>query len=108
MLTLTALFRPPSKRATALPDNELKQIAERLDALLRLVEQAGPQAPAVPDFQAADAFVWHPAGKRLQPVAKVNRVEIGLLRGVDRLRDILVENTERFAGGLPANNVLLW
>ena len=39
---------------------------------------------------------------------RVNRVAIGLLRGVDRVRDILVENTERFARGLPANNVLLW
>ena len=32
----------------------------------------------------------------------------GLIRGVDRVRDILVDNTERFAAGLPANNVLLW
>ena len=33
---------------------------------------------------------------------------LGLLRGIDRVRDILMENTERFAAGLPANNVLLW
>ena len=39
---------------------------------------------------------------------RVNRVDIGLIRGVDRVRDILVDNTERFAAGLPANNVLLW
>ena len=39
---------------------------------------------------------------------KVNRVEIALLRGVDRVRDTLAENTERFAQGLPANNALLW
>ena len=39
---------------------------------------------------------------------RVNRVEIGLLRGIDRVRDILVDNTERFATGLPANNALLW
>jgi uncharacterized protein len=31
-----------------------------------------------------------------------------LLRGIDRVRDILLENTQRFAAGLPANNVLLW
>ena len=38
----------------------------------------------------------------------MNRVDIGLLRGVDHVRDILLDNTERFAAGLPANNVLLW
>jgi predicted AAA+ superfamily ATPase len=33
---------------------------------------------------------------------------MGLLRGIDRLRDTLADNTERFARGLPANNALLW
>ena len=57
---------------------------------------------------AADAFVWHAARRRLTPVPQVNRVEMTLLRGIDRVRDTLVENTERFARGLPANNALLW
>ena len=39
---------------------------------------------------------------------RVNRVEMSLLKGIDRVRDVLVENTERFAKGLPANNALLW
>ena len=55
----------------------------------------------------ADAFVWNPAG-RATAVPRVSRVEIGLLKGIDRMRDILIENTERFATGLPANNALLW
>ncbi|GEC15232.1 putative AAA+ superfamily ATPase [Nitrobacter winogradskyi] len=55
----------------------------------------------------ADAFVWHPDG-RLTPVPQVSRVDLGLLRGIDRMRDILMENTLRFARGLPANNALLW
>ena len=58
-------------------------------------------------FDSADAFVWHPNG-RLAPVPRVSRVELGLLKGIDRMRDILIENTERFAEGLPANNALLW
>ena len=89
-------------------DKDLKAIADRLDRLLGLIERAVPAAAATPDFAAADAFVWHPAGRALLPVEKVNRVEIGLLKGIDRLRDILVENTERFQRGLPANNALLW
>ncbi|MCB1495341.1 MAG: ATP-binding protein [Bauldia sp.] len=87
---------------------DLRSIAERLDHLVRLIERAVPPAPVTPDFAAADAFVWQPDEKRLQPVPRVNRVDLNLLKGIDRLRDILVENTERFATGLPANNVLLW
>ena len=79
----------------------LKRIADALD---RLAPAAAPQA----DFAAADAFVWHAAGRRLSPVPKVNRVEMNLLRGIDRVRDQLAENTARFAKGLPANNALLW
>ncbi len=51
--------------------------------------------------------MWHPNG-RLAPVPRVSRVALGLLKGIDRMRDILIENTERFANGLPANNALLW
>jgi predicted AAA+ superfamily ATPase len=60
------------------------------------------------DLSAADCFVWEADPGYLDPVAKVNRVEIGLIRGVDRVRDILLDNTERFTAGLPANNALLW
>jgi predicted AAA+ superfamily ATPase len=67
-----------------------------------------PPAPAAPDFTAAEAFAWHPDGRRLVPVKRVNRVEMSLLKGIDRVRDMLLENTERFAAGLPANNALLW
>ena len=74
------------------------------DALERLAPSSVPQA----DFAAADAFVWQAAGRRLSPVPKVNRVEMSLLRGIDRVRDLLAENTQRFAKGLPANNALLW
>jgi uncharacterized protein len=93
--------RPSTTADGALPAALLERIA---DALERLV----PPAPNSPDLSVADAFIWHPAGRRLTPVARVNRVEMALLKGIDRMRDILVENTERFARGLPANNALLW
>jgi len=74
------------------------------DALERLAPPPRPQN----DFSAADAFVWHAAEEWLEPVAQVNRVDLDLLRGIERVRDILLENTQRFANGFPANNVLLW
>jgi predicted AAA+ superfamily ATPase len=81
------------------------------DAVARIaaaLERLAPPSLVAPDFDAADAFVWHPSSLRLAPVARVNRVEMSLLKGIDRVRDLLLENTERFARGLPANNALLW
>lgn len=81
------------------------------DALIRIAEALERLAPApmpAPDFLGADAFAWHTAPDRLEPVAKVSRVDIGLLVGVNRSRDTLLENTRHFAKGLPANNALLW
>jgi predicted AAA+ superfamily ATPase len=60
-----------------------------------------------PDF-TAEAFVWHTAPDRLDPVTRVARVDLSLLVGVNRSRDTLLENTRHFAAGLPANNALLW
>lgn len=79
----------------------LTRIANALERL------APPPAPAV-DLTQADAFVWHASPAHLSPVPKVSRVNIGLLKGVERQKAILVENTLRFARGLPANNVMLW
>jgi predicted AAA+ superfamily ATPase len=90
-----------TKIDTSPDDTVLARIAEALERL-------APTTPAVPDFGGADAFVWHPTGRRLTSVKRVNRVDMALLKGIDRMRDILVENTDRFARGLPANNALLW
>src|SRR5215216_6880081 len=88
-----------------MPERDLVPLLHRIaDALERLA----PTGSAANDFAVADAFVWHADREWLEPVPTVNRVPIGLLRGIDRVRDILLENTERFAAGLPANNVLLW
>src|SRR5262252_9019684 len=95
---------PPSKGKSPQEPPDPAALARIADALERLA----PGIPTAADFGAADAFAWHPAGRRLAPVARVNRVEMSLLKGIDRVRDLLVENTERFARGLPANNALLW
>ncbi|MEM7745177.1 MAG: ATP-binding protein [Pseudomonadota bacterium] len=67
-----------------------------------------PAPSAAPDWSIANAWMWATEPDRLQPVAKVNRVEMDLLVGIDRARDTLMDNTVRFARGLPANNALLW
>src|SRR5690349_23178982 len=89
----------------ALAGEGAPEVLERIAAAL---ERLAPPPPPKPDFAGAEAFVWHPEGRRLAPVRRINRVDLSLLRGIDRVRDLLVENTERFARGLPANNALLW
>ena len=81
--------------------------ADLLRRIAAALERLAPPAPPRPDFDAADAFVWSASG-RLTPVFAVNRVDVALLRGIDRVRDQLLDNTRRFARGLPANNALLW
>jgi uncharacterized protein len=76
--------------------------------LAEALERLAPRPASAPDFTTADAFVWQAKGGALHPVVKVNRVDMSLLRGIDQVRDILVENTERFAKGFAANNALLW
>ena len=89
-------------------DTILGMLADALSRVAAAVDRWAPPAVEAPDFAKAEAFIWNAAQKRLDPVAKVNRVEMMLLKGIDRMRDTLVENTERFAKGLPANNALLW
>lgn len=79
----------------------LERIADALDRL------TPPPAPA-PSFTEAEAYVWHTAPDRLDPVRRVNRVPLDQLVGIDRSRDTLLANTLQFARGHAANNALLW
>ena len=79
-----------------------------LDRIAAALERLAPAPLAVPDFDAAAAFVWHTEPDRLEPVPQVARVALELLVGVDRSRETLLANTRQFAAGLPANNALLW
>ncbi len=79
----------------------LRRIADALERVLP------PQADQL-KFDRVDAFVWHGSPEQFEPVPCVNRVPLGLLKGISRQRDLLTENTRRFTKGLPANNALLW
>jgi predicted AAA+ superfamily ATPase len=96
-----AAAKPKALPPTDANSEILRRIADALERL-------APPAPPALDFGSADAFVWYAEDHRLAAVRRVNRVEMSLLKGIDRVRDLLIENTERFARGLPANNALLW
>jgi predicted AAA+ superfamily ATPase len=78
----------------------LRRIAEALERL-------SPAAPPAPSLAGADAFVWHPPAG-LAAVPNVARVPLALLQGIEPQKALLLENTQRFARGLPANNAMLW
>ncbi len=88
--------------------SKLDLILEQLARLAYATERLAGPAPAKIDLACAECFVWVPVRRYLQPVARPNRIALKLIRGVDHVRDILHENTIRFAEGFPANNVLLW
>ena len=97
-----------ANRSTSLvADHTPVRIALALEAIAAQLSANAPAPANPPSFGNADAFVWHPNG-RLTEVTRVSRVEMTLLKGIERMRDILLENTERFANALPANNALLW
>ncbi|MGO9684272.1 MAG: hypothetical protein ACLPTZ_17130, partial [Beijerinckiaceae bacterium] len=76
----------PDKLAAALAAPDAARALERIAGAL---ERLAPAEAATADFAAADAFVWQPQSHSLYPVPKVNRVAMELLRGIDRVRDIL-------------------
>ncbi len=79
-----------------------------LQRIAAALERMSPPPVALPALDAATAYVWHPHGGGLTPVAQVSQVSLKLLQGIERQRGLVLENTERFARGLSANNVMLW
>jgi len=97
-----------------MPDQETLAL---LRSIASSLERLAPAAAKTNDLTAADAFVWQVgsgtglAGESqgwLEPVPSVSRVHINLLQGIDASKEMLLDNTRRFAKGLPANNALLW
>jgi predicted AAA+ superfamily ATPase len=83
------------------PDEPMTRIAAAL-------ERPAPAGLSSPVPEGGHAFVWEPLHAGLLSVAAVASLPLGLLKGIDHARDTLLENTQRFAKGLPANNALLW
>ena len=81
---------------------------EYLNRIAQALERVSPRPITGPDFNQVDAFLWHTNPEQLEPIEIVSRIDLNLLVGIDRSRDTLLDNTIRFANGLPANNALLW
>ena len=88
--------------------SEEKAILEHLERVAAALDRLAPAPPAKADFARWEAFVWQASPEGFLPVVDVNRQPLGLLKGIDGAAQQLLDNTRRFARGLPANNALLW
>ncbi len=79
-----------------------------LTRIAEALERLSPPDAAAAHVDGADAFVWAARAGRLEPVSQVSAIPLALLKGIDRQRTLILENTERFAAGRPANNAMLW
>ncbi|WP_299376160.1 ATP-binding protein [uncultured Kiloniella sp.] len=85
-----------------------KDLYPLLERIASALEKLSPQQESAPDLSQADAYVWQTEPDVLEAVEDVNRVDFDLLKGIDRQRESLLNNTLRFVEGYPANNALLW
>jgi predicted AAA+ superfamily ATPase len=79
-----------------------------LTRIAEALERLAPPAASTTDLSEAEGFMWIPGERRLAPVPRIARLPIDLIQGVDHQKGIILENTRRFAAGLPANNAMLW
>ena len=82
--------------------------SDQFERIAEALERLAPKKKDFPDFDEFSAFMWHNAPDNLEPVEITNAIDISLLRGIDQVSDILLNNTRQFAHGFPANNALLW
>ena len=87
---------------------DFEKIKVSLAQIAEAMERLSPPPIKYPDFENNNAFVWSVSPDQLKPVPKVSKIKLELLVGIDRVRDILLENTLQFSKGLSANNALLW
>ena len=81
---------------------------DQLERIADALERLAPKTEDFPNFDNFSAFMWHVAPDYLEPLKITNAVDISLLKGIDQVSDILLNNTMQFANGFPANNALLW
>jgi predicted AAA+ superfamily ATPase len=83
-------------------------LTDLLTRIATALERLAPPPPPPIDLSGAEGFVWQPEARRLLPVPQIARVALDLIQGVDQQKRMVLENTARFARGLPANNAMLW
>lgn len=111
----------PEDILNAVEDQDLRDILwtmprwETGSALLPLTHDWDEQTEAIADFHRQNgygqfakyiAFEWRQ--HQLSPISTIDPIRLTDLKNYERQRSQVVDNTESFVKGLPANNVLLY
>jgi predicted AAA+ superfamily ATPase len=83
-----------------LPDN----ILASLSTVLLQLQQSLPELKQVPDFSTV-AYKWQ--NHQLKPIQQAKKIYLDDLKGIERQKEKVIQNTLQFLNGLPANDVLL-
>lgn len=86
------------------------EVVARLERVLSSVEMLLPKAVAPIDWASCTAANWrrHSFSGYLEPVKVTDTTTLDELLGVEKQKEIMINNTRQFLQGLPANNALLW
>ena len=80
-----------------------------LERLAAALERLAPPPPPKPDFAARRGVRVAGLARGVPRRCRTSTASrSALLKGIDRAAEQLLDNTRRFAKGLPANNALLW
>lgn len=60
------------------------------------------------DWTDTKAAIWRANKSLLRAVKQIDPINLDALVGIEHQKQQLIENTQRFISGKPANNVLLW
>lgn len=91
-------------------DISSSQLLDVLDRIANALEvQSGTGTAKTPENWAnSNIWLWQAAHQQLKPVSDNQALPLDLLVGIDNQAETLLENTQQFASGFPANNALLW
>ncbi len=105
----TAQRAVPREIKHLMTDDDPAAIASALNRIAEALEALRPdRTPTGPLLGESDAYHWDATSGTLMAVSKVSRVPLDMLKGIDDVKAILLQNTLQFAHGYAANNALLW
>lgn len=86
------------------------EVVAQLERVLGSVEMLLPKAVKPIDWAKCHAANWrrHSFSGFLEPVKVTDTTSLDELLGVEKQKEVMVNNTRQFLKGLPANNALLW
>ena len=89
--------------------SDADKLIQSAQALLGRIERLLPADLGTTDWKSSIAFRWRKRSGRgaIEPVRHVHKIGLADLRGIDRQKKVVEQNTRQFVDGYPANNVLL-